>query len=116
MLDIHSCSCLETPQIYTRYNRVRNIGIDETNGRYGVVELWQCNQCKRFWLHYLVEYEYRTGSGRYFMGLISPDQAQSMTPDKAVGFLESLDWHLYGGSYFEGSKGKTFNHHIPVDE
>ena len=102
-----SCECLDEPMWFDRYNIVKFIGRDETNGRFGQVELWQCKSCGRYWLHYAVEYEAFTGSGRYFMGLITPEIADALSPNTAVEYLEKLDWHLYGGSYFSGKKGKS---------
>jgi len=93
---------------FDRYNIVKHLGVDKTHGRFGEVELWQCKNCGRFWLHYLVEYEAFTGSGRYFMGLITEEVADTISPEKAVEYLNKLDWHLYGGSYF-GGKGKSKN-------
>lgn len=91
---------------FQAYEKVRFIGIDTTNGRFGEVNLWQCRKCGRYWLHYLVEYEAFTGSGRYFMGLITPLVADSLSPRGAVDYLNGLDWHLFGGSYF-GKKGRS---------
>jgi hypothetical protein len=88
------------------YDTIRFIGVDTTNGRYGEVSLWQCKQCDRYWLHYLVEYEASTNSGRVFMGLITPQIADSLAPNDAIDYLDGLEWHLYGGSYF-GSKGRS---------
>jgi hypothetical protein len=82
------------------------VGIDETNGRYGEVTLKQCTHCGRYWLHYFVEYEHRKSSGRWYMGLITPEQAQTLQPQAAVAYLEKLDWNFYGGSYFDGRNGK----------
>lgn len=115
MTNADSCPCLEVGQLHTHYQRIRSLGIDETHGRFGEVELWQCKSCGRYWLRYLVEYEHLTASGRYFMGLIMLEQADNLPPEKAIPYLESLDWHLYGGSYFDGKKGKSFSHRIPVD-
>lgn len=113
LTDADSCPCLEVGQLHTHY--IRSLGIDETHGRFGEVELWQCRSCGRYWLHYFVEYEHRTASGRHFMGLITPEQADNLPPEKAIPYLESLDWYLYGGSYFDGKTGKSFSHRIPVD-
>jgi hypothetical protein len=112
------CPCLESPQPHNHYHHVHYIGTDETNGRYGEVELWQCKQCQRYWLHYAVTYEHLTASGRYFMGLIMLEQAEALWPDQAVSFLENLGWYLFGGSYFDGKRGRSANHpdqRLPVD-
>ena len=102
------CKCLNEPMLFDQYNKVRHLGVDETHGRFGDVELRQCKQCGHHWLHYSVEYEAFTGSGRYFMGLITLEVADTLSSDKAVEYLNTLDWHLYGGSYF-GKKGKSIN-------
>jgi hypothetical protein len=101
-----SCICLEVPLPFDHYQEVKFIGIDETEGRFGEVTLKQCRHCRRYWLHYLVEYEAFKGSGRYFMGLIALEVANALTPEKAVAYLESLEWRLFGGSYF-GRKGRS---------
>jgi len=47
-------------------------------------------------------------------GVISPDLAATLTPERAVPILESLPWHFYGGSYFR-STGKRGTGPIFVD-
>lgn len=101
------CICLREPMQFYEYEEIQYIGVDETNGRYGDVTLKKCKKCDRYWLHYLVEYEAFTASGRYFMGLITPEIAQTLSPDLAVSYLNSLEWHLYAGSYFYGKKGRS---------
>ena len=100
------CECLHEPMPYDRYTPIKYLGTDPSNGRFGEVHIVRCNLCGRYWLRYSVEYEGFTASGRYFMGLIAPDVADALRPDQAIEFLGSLDWHLYGGSYF-GRKGKS---------
>jgi len=89
------------------YSVIRDAGTDETNGRFGVVQVWQCKQCHRLWLHYSVAYEAFPASGRFFMGLISSELADTLSAAEAVACLNQLDWHLYGGSYFGGKKGRS---------
>jgi len=101
------CLCLSAPLSFDQYDPIQFIGIDDTHGRFGEVKMLQCKTCGRYWLHYFVEYESFRGSGRYFMGLIAPEIAETLTPDRAVKYLNSLDWHLYGGSYFLGRKGRV---------
>ena len=92
---------------FDQYNQVKSVGVDETNGRFGEANIWQCKSCGQHWLHYLVEYESFTKSGRYFMGLITPETAETLSPDQAIDYLNQLDWHLYGGSYFDGRTGRS---------
>ena len=101
------CSCLNAPLAADQYEIVAHLGVDTTHGRYGEVEIWRCEQCQRWWLHYRVEYEAFPGSGRYFMGLIRPNAAERLTPEAAVPYLNHLRWHLYGGSYFGGKAGRA---------
>ena len=101
------CICLNEPLTFDQYNQVRFVGVDETKGRFGEVNIWQCKRCGQHWLHYLVEYEAFPKSGRYFMGLITPELAETLSPDAAVDYLNKLEWHFYGGSYFDGKKGKS---------
>ena len=101
------CRCLNEPMTDDQYQEIQLIGVDQTNGRYGDVTLKQCKRCDRYWLHYHVEYEAFTGSGRYFLGLIAPETASTLSPDAAVDYLNRLEWHLYGGSYFGGAKGRS---------
>ena len=46
--------------------------------------------------------------GRWYRGVISDKAAKMVTPENAVEILEGLEWHIFGGSYFEttGQKGK----------
>ncbi len=101
------CPCLDAPLASDQYEVVAHLGVDTTHGRYGEVTIRRCRHCGRWWLHYLVEYEAFSGSGRYFMGLIAPFDAKALTPKVAVSYLNSLDWHLHGGSYFGGKAGRS---------
>ena len=76
-----------------------------TNGRYGEVTLLTCVHCGTKWLHYLVEYEAFTASGRWFRAPISEEAIATITPEQAVPFLEQQPWHFLGGSYFR-SRGR----------
>lgn len=83
------------------------LGIDDTNGRFGEVSVETCKACGRKWLHYLVEYEALSNSGRWYRGLVTAEMLRGLKPESAVALLESLPWHFYGGSYFQttGRKG-----------
>lgn len=112
--DPSQCICLEMPLPFYHYEKVKFIGVDKTNGRFGEVTLKYCLHCRRYWLHYFVEYEVYRASGRYYMGLITPETAETITPETAVDYLGNLDWHLYGGSFFGGA-GKSTSKGIYVD-
>jgi hypothetical protein len=100
------CVCLNEPRHFEQYDRIKFLGVDETEGRFGEVSIWRCKRCSRYWLHYLVEYEAIAASGRYFMGLITQEKAETLAPNEAIDYLNGLGWHLYGGSFF-GGKGRS---------
>jgi len=100
------CRCMEPQCSFDAFDKT-DIGVDETKGRFGSVDSYHCKHCGRYWLHYHVEYEAFSRSGRWYRGLITREQATSVTPENAVALLDSLPWHFYGGSYFDtpGKKG-----------
>jgi hypothetical protein len=100
------CRCLTPPFQYLDFNS-EFIGVDETHGRFGEVSVEICKACGSKWLRYLVEYEAFTGSGRWYRGLVSSEELQSLTPERAVAVIEGLSWHFRGGSYFKttGERG-----------
>ncbi|SFB74180.1 hypothetical protein SAMN05421780_101213 [Flexibacter flexilis DSM 6793] len=94
------CKCFVPPPHYTDYQS-HFIGTDDTNGRFAEVTHETCIHCGTIWLNYFVEFESFRKSGRYYRGIISAGELQTITPSNAVQYLESLDWFLYGGSYFD---------------
>ena len=96
------CQCLDRPLSFEHYTVVKHLGVDAAGGRFGEVQIKRCMHCGRLWLQYTVEYEHHSGSGRHFMGLLPPALVHSMTAEIALAYLESLEWHLFGGSYFGG--------------
>ena len=101
-----SCSCLDDITFPSRLREIGTIGCDPTNGRCADIELTECLDCGRCWIRYRVQYESYSGSGRWFMGSISADKAMALKPEEVPDYLESLDWHYCGGSYYGGS-GKS---------
>ena len=83
------------------------VGVDPTKGRFGEVSIETCRHCGAKWLRYFVEHEGFSESGRWYRGLVTDEQARSVTPEGALAVLEALPWHFYGGSYFRttGRKG-----------
>jgi len=75
----------------------RYIGADD---QYGEVTVLVCKRCGRCWLHYLIEYEYLTASGRWLEGEISPHVAASLEPNAAVGLFDKMQWFHCSGSAF----------------
>jgi hypothetical protein len=107
------CRCFNPPFNYRDYDE-SPVGVDTTNGRYGRVTLKTCKHCGTKWLHYFVEYEAFTASGRWFCGLISDAAAATITPDSAIAYLEQLPWHFVGGSYYQ-SQGMRASGAIRAD-
>lgn len=70
--------------------------------RGGEVSVVTCTLCGTSWLHYLIEQEAFTASGRWYRGLLS-SSAPSVAPNTAVEYLESLPWYFAGGSYYNSS-------------
>lgn len=99
------CVCEQGSARFNEFE-TKDVGCDETDGRFADVTLNRCRTCGRTWLRYLVEYEAFSRSGRWARGLISEAAAATMTPEKAVDHLNGLDWYLYGGSYFDGIVGR----------
>ncbi|MFL5539828.1 MAG: hypothetical protein ACJ8J0_12585 [Longimicrobiaceae bacterium] len=105
------CRCMTPPPDHRDYVR-EELGVDEGGGRYADVAIERCKYCGRPWLRYHYEIEAFTGSGRWYRGLVTPEQAARATPHNALEILASLPWHLYGGSYFE-TTGKRSD--VPLD-
>jgi hypothetical protein len=91
-----------------------DLGIDERNGRFGQVTLHQCRACGARWLHYLVEYEAFSRSGRWFCGRLDDATVDTVSASNAIGTLARLGWYWAGGSYFGGEVGKSSGP-VPVD-
>ena len=78
------------------------LGEDPQRGRFADVHLRVCPTCNAHWIHYYFIYEAYTGSGRWYEGQITAEQAHSVTAATAATLLESLESYRAGGSYFDG--------------
>lgn len=94
------CSCLERGPRQGDISEETDIGTDYTNGRYASVELNRCRKCGRLWLHYHVEYEGFSKSGRWATCPIDEKSAADMKPDEAAEFIDRQPWYIYGGCYW----------------
>jgi hypothetical protein len=103
MPEQNDCPCLQG-DVYHQSFEGKSLGMDDD---YGEVSIKRCKRCGRYWLHYLMEYEYLTRAGRWFRGLITPEMAASVTTATAKSTLESLDWYFRGGSAFGGKVIRT---------
>ena len=63
--------CSEAEKVLHELEK-HDVGSDD---QYGEVTILRCTRCGRCWLHYLIEYEYLTASGRWCEGEISPQVA-----------------------------------------
>ena len=93
---------------------VTDLGVDRRNGRFGEVRLHRCAACGARWLHYLVEYEAFSRSGRWFCGRVDEAAAASASAATAIATLAALPWYWAGGSYFDGEVSKGSGP-VPVD-
>jgi hypothetical protein len=99
------CACLQRGPKHPDMIICRDLGCDETQGRYADVDLVRCGQCRRLWLRYHVEYEAISRSARWAEALIDSATAATITATAAPEFLDSADWYVFGGSYY-GHAGK----------
>ena len=96
-----SCECLQSGPRFPDA-RATSIGTDQSNGRFAEVEAIECLRCGRLWLKYGWELEWESHSGRWYAGIVNPDQTEGLAPEDATRVLEGLDWYLAGGSYYDG--------------
>jgi hypothetical protein len=66
-----------------------------------------CQDCGQHWLRYCYEVEAFTGSGRWYLGAITPEQFATLTVEQARAMLENLNWYDCGGSYYDGGMRRT---------
>jgi hypothetical protein len=90
------------PFNYDKFN-LRDLGEDPTNGRYGEARIETCLDCGRRWLHYAVEYESFSRSGRWFRALVSDAVAAKATARKAIAIIQASKLRFAGGSYFDST-------------
>ena len=93
------CRCMTPPLDHRDFVR-EELGVDPARGRFADVAIEYCRHCGRAWLRYHYEMEAFSNSGRWYRGLLTPEQAARATPANALEILAELPWHLYGGSYF----------------
>ncbi len=108
-----ACVCFSPEFDYQDYVSTP-LGLDMTNQRYAEVSVKICRYCGTRWLHYLVEYEGFSGSGRWFRGVLAEQDQAAITPQNAAAYLEGLEWHFCGGSYFR-SRGQRCTGKIQAD-
>ena len=97
-----ACQCFTAPAAHL--SGVKELGLDS---RLAEVSVLICRRCGQHWLRYFYEVEAFSGSGRWYLGAITPDQFATLTVERAKGTLERLSWYYYGGSYYHGRNGRT---------
>lgn len=108
-----NCPCQSPSARFDVFHSV-DVGLDMTHGRHAEVRIKTCKTCGSIWLHYFVEFEHRSNSGRWYRGLVSPETLENLPPDQAANVLEGLPWYFYGGSYF-ASYGARGGGRVAVD-
>ncbi|MBL8018659.1 MAG: hypothetical protein JNM27_03260 [Leptospirales bacterium] len=109
------CACFEPDARYTEFEKETvHIGTDPTRGRFGDTQVRTCASCARLWVHYQVEYEGYSASGRWFRTLIPADAVPLLNPFSSVAFIENSPWFFYGGSAYD-STGKVGYYAVGAD-
>jgi hypothetical protein len=96
------CGCFVIPNDFL--NEVKDLGMD---GRWVEVSLWVCRACGQWWLRYFYEVEAFSGSGRWYLGAVTPQQTATLAAEQAKVTLEGLGWYYYGGTHFGGESGRA---------
>src|SRR3712207_3502261 len=81
-LSSETCGCFTAP--LRRLSDARELGMDS---RFGEAAILQCPDCGQHWLRYFYENEAFTGSGRWFLGPVTDEQAAELTAQSARGTL-----------------------------
>jgi hypothetical protein len=97
-----ACMCFTAPSM--PLIAVKELGLDSHLAEASVL---LCQDCGQHWLRYFYEVEAFTGSGRWYLGAITPEQLATLTVEHAKAILEGLDWYYYGGSYYHGRTGRA---------
>ncbi len=99
------CACQEDGPRYPESSTVTDLGVDQTDGRFADVAVNRCERCGQLWLHYQVEYEHISRSGRWACVPVSAAEAAGVTAETAEALIAARPWRIYGGSYW-GHVGK----------
>jgi hypothetical protein len=91
-----SCGCLEAGPTDADSSYLG------TDRNYADIHLLRCRACGATWLRYYFVIEAFSRSGRWYLGLVPEDRVAEIREDNALAILNALDWHIAGGSYFDG--------------
>jgi transposase-like protein len=111
--EIENCPC-KAPQCNAENFNFSFWATDTTNNRFAEISIYTCKHCNSQWVHYFVEYEAYSKSGRWYRCRITPLQLQQLTANNTVDFLEQAADYFYGGSYFN-TTGKYGSGKVKVD-
>jgi len=79
-----ACHCLRYGTHAPHASTLRDVGRDESLGRYASVDIIRCDRCGRCWLRYLHEEEFRRAAGRWAEALIDLDQIDTVLAGDAA--------------------------------
>lgn len=77
------------------------------DSHFAEVSVLACQKCGQHWLRYFYDHEAFTASGRWYLGMVTPEQLSGLTADHAKSSLEAMNWYYYGGSYYHGQTGRA---------
>jgi hypothetical protein len=103
------CPCLERGPRHPDIIRERDLGRDDTEGRFADVDVIRCARCRQLWLRYQYEIEAFTASGRWYEAVIDEAAAAAMTTEDAYGFIKAAPWRIVGGSFYGHSARRVTN-------
>ena len=103
VMNEYICPCLDPKHSFSNEER-HYVGVDETKGRFADVHIIRCNKCQRNWIHYHVEFEAFTASGRWYRALVTREACEHLKPENAESLLKSSEYRVCGGSLF-GTSG-----------
>ncbi|WP_144282228.1 hypothetical protein [Chryseobacterium echinoideorum] len=97
------CACEKHDLTESEY-RTSTVGIDSSNNTNAKVSIIQCRLCQRIWLKYEIESPDDPKSSRWYKGIIAKKEVAVMKPEKAVEYLENLEWYIGGGNFFDNKE------------
>jgi len=93
-----ACHCLRYGTHAPHASTLRDVGRDESLGRYASVDIIRCDRCGRCWLRYLHEEEFRRAAGRWAEALIDLDQIDTVLAGDAANYIGHANFRIVGGS------------------
>lgn len=93
-----SCDC-QSPINEVQFQGRHEIGMTD---RFWEVSVMKCCNCGAPWLRAFLEYEAFSRSGRYYRAPVQEADLAGLTPDAALGLIETAPFKIAGGSRFDG--------------